>query len=83
MADATQFILTVGLPTLAVPIGILVNNSRLSDFRGDINRGFENMDRRFDEVERRIDDSRDLLRADFFRVEKSRRARIIHLEENR
>jgi hypothetical protein len=31
MTPETQTILTVGVPTLAVLIGILVNNSRLND----------------------------------------------------
>ena len=31
MADATQTVLTVSIPTLAVLIGIFVNNARLSD----------------------------------------------------
>lgn len=34
MADATQAIFTVGMATAAVLVGILVNNSRLSDLRG-------------------------------------------------
>jgi hypothetical protein len=63
MADATQAILTASIPTLAVLIGILVSNSRLSDLRSDMNR-------RFDDVNRRLEDTRDLLRAEFFRVEQ-------------
>jgi hypothetical protein len=78
MADV-QSILTVGLPTLAVLMGILVNNSRL----GDMNRRFDNMDRRFDDVNRQIDDFRESLLADFRRVEQAWTARVKHLEENR
>ena len=63
MADATQAILTASIPTLAVLIGILVSNSRLSDLRSDMNR-------RFDDVNRRLEDTRHLLRAEFFRVEQ-------------
>jgi hypothetical protein len=87
MADATQAILAATIPTLAVLIGILVNNSRLSDLRSDINRRFDNMGRRFDdrfdEVNRRIEDTRDLLRAEFLRVEQVLDARVKHLEEDR
>jgi hypothetical protein len=93
MADA-QSILTVGLPTLAVLIGILVNNSRFNDFnsrlnelRSDMNRRFDDTNRRFedrfDDVNRRIEDTRDLLRAAFLRVEQVLDARVKHLEENR
>lgn len=43
MADATiQTALAVGVPTLAVLVGILINNSRLNGFR-------RHMDARFDE----------------------------------
>jgi len=44
MADASiQTALAVGVPTLAVLVGMLVNNSRLNDLRG-------HMDARFDEM---------------------------------
>jgi|HubBroStandDraft_4_1064222.scaffolds.fasta_scaffold2495507_1 hypothetical protein len=76
MADLTQAILTATIPTLAVLIGILVNNSRLSDLRSDMNH-------RFDDVNHRIADTRDLLRAEFLRVEQVLDARVKHLEENR
>jgi hypothetical protein len=62
MADATQTVLTVGIPTIAVLVGILLNNSRLGDLRG-------HMDERLNDVNRRIDDARDLLRSEFVRVE--------------
>jgi hypothetical protein len=75
MADATQTF-TVGIPKLAVLTGILVNNSRLSDLRS-------HMDSRFNQVDRRIDDTRDLLRAEFLRVEQVLDARVKHLEDNR
>jgi hypothetical protein len=79
----TQSILTVGLPTLAVLIGILVNNSRLNDFNGRLKELREDMNRRFDDTIRRIEDTRDLLRAEFIRVEQVLDARVKHLEENR
>ena len=75
MADATQTVVTVAIPTLAVLIGILVNNSRLSDLRSYI-------DQRLSATDRRIDDHRDLLRAEFLRVEQVLDARVRHLEEN-
>ncbi len=72
MADATQPILTASIPTLAVLIGILVSNSRLSDLRRDMSRRFDDVNHRFDDVNRRLEDTRDLLRAEFFRVEQVR-----------
>jgi hypothetical protein len=82
MAD-TQSILTVGLPSLAVLIGILVNNSRFGDFNNRLSEIRSDMNRRFDDMNRRIDDTRDLLRAEFFRVEQVMDARLKHLEEDR
>lgn len=83
MADLTQAILTATIPTLAVLIGILVNNSRLSDLRTDMDRRFDGMNRRFDDMNVHISDTRDLLRAAFQRVEQVLDARVKHLEENR
>ena len=55
MADQTvQVALSVGVPTLAVLVGILINNSRLSDLRIHI-------DSRFDAVNQRFDDAKDTL----------------------
>ena len=82
MADATQMF-TVGIPTLAVLIGILVNNSRLSDVNNRLSDLRGDMNLRFDEVNRRIEDTRDLLRAEFFRVEQVLDARLKHIEEDR
>lgn len=76
MADSAQTVLTVGIPTLAVLIGILVNNSRLSD----TNRRLDDL--RAD-IARQLADTRDLLRSEFLRVEQVMDARLKHLEENR
>ena len=68
MADATlQTALAIGVPTLAVLTGILINNSRLSDLRG-------HMDARFD-------DMRETWRSELRRVEEVLDARLKHLEE--
>ncbi len=88
---------TAAFPTVAVVIGILVNNSRLGDvnvrigeFRADINRRFDEVDRRFAETDRRftetdrkILDTRDLLRGELFRMEQVFDARLKHIEESR
>lgn len=66
---------TAAFPTFAVLIGILINNQRLNDLT-------RNMDVRFAEVNRRIDDTKDVLRAEMFRVEQVLDARLKHLEES-
>jgi len=71
-------LLTIALaaaPTmLAVLVGILINNSRLSDLLGP-------MDSRFNDVDRRFDEMRDLWRAELHRVEEVLDARLKHIEE--
>jgi hypothetical protein len=92
-------ILTIALaavPTmLAVLVGILINNSRLSDTNariadllghmdarfGDMDHRFANVDHRFDGVDRRFDEMRDLWRSELYRVEQVIDARLKHLEE--
>ena len=63
MADTAQTILTVSVPTLAVLIGILVNNARLSDLNKRIDELRADMDRRFDAMEK-------LFTEKLFRVEQ-------------
>jgi len=68
MADASiQTVLAVGVPTLAVLVGILINNSRLNDLRG-------HMDARFDEM-------RETWRSELRRLEEVLGARLKQLEE--
>ena len=64
--DQVQAVLTIGVPTLAVLIGILINNSRLSDLR--------------QHVDHRFDDTKETLRAELHRVEKILCSRLKHLE---
>ena len=47
--DNVQAILTVSVPTLAVLVGILINNSRLSDLRSYMDKRFDSMERRSDQ----------------------------------
>jgi len=72
--QAVQVALSVGVPTVAVLVGILINNSRLSDLRS-------HMDSRFDAVNKRFDDAKDMWRAEPHRVEEVIDARLKHLEE--
>ncbi len=66
---------TAAFPTFAVLIGILINNQRLNDFSRSV-------DQRFSETNRHIDDVKDVLRSEMFRVEQVLDARLKHLEEH-
>ena len=80
---------------LTVVMGILINNSRLGDTNarlgdinarlGDINLRFSelrsNMHARFDVVDQRFDDMRDMWRSELHRVEEVLDARLKHLED--
>jgi hypothetical protein len=89
--DNIQAIFTVGVPTLAVLVGILVNNSRLSDLRSYMDWRFESMERRFESMDKRLDsmeqrsdqrleDLKETWRAELRRVEEVLDARLKHLE---
>jgi hypothetical protein len=68
MGDASvQTALAVGVPILAVVVGILIDNSWLNDLRG-------HMDARFD-------DMRETRRSELRRVGEVLDARLKHLEE--
>ena len=71
----------MGIPTLAVLIGILINNSRLSDLKSHMDARFQAMDARFQATDRRIDDARELLRTEFRRVEEIMDARLSRIEQ--
>ena len=59
---------------LAVLGGILINNARLTDLRVHVDSRFDGVDRRFDEM-------RDLWRAELHRVEEVLDVRLKHLED--
>jgi hypothetical protein len=75
MDASFQLAMSMGVPTLAVLVGILINNSRLSDLRSEMQRGFAQMDHRFD-------DMKSTWRAELLRVEGVLDARLSHLEKN-
>ena len=70
---------------LAVPLGILVNNSRLNDLRSSIDSRFNEVRRRFDDIDRKMDqrfeDMKSTWRSELHRVEEVLDARLKHLEE--
>ncbi|MEO8051697.1 MAG: hypothetical protein ABI833_14865 [Acidobacteriota bacterium] len=71
-------ILTIALATvptmITVLIGILINSTRLSDLRSY-------MDVRFNVVDRRLDEMKDIWRSELHRVEGVLDAHLKHLEE--
>lgn len=54
---------TAAFPTIAVLIGILINNQRLTDVNQRLTDFARSVDVRFAETNRRIDDSKEVLRA--------------------
>ena len=75
MTDQTvQTALSIGVPSLAVLVGILVNNSRLSDLRSDI-RSLNS------DLRATISDAARLQEANLRRVEEVLDARLRHIEE--
>jgi len=74
MDGSTQLALSICVPTLAVLVGILINNSRLSDMNSRLDDLRAHMDARFD-------DMKDMWRSELHRVEEVLDARLRHLEE--
>jgi hypothetical protein len=78
-------ILTIALASLptmiAVLVGILVNNSRLSDLRSYMDARFHSVDGRFDSIDRRFDEMKDMWRSELRRVEEVLDARLKHIEQ--
>ncbi|MGO4885703.1 MAG: hypothetical protein ACLP59_33510 [Bryobacteraceae bacterium] len=69
-----QIVLTVGVPTLAVLLGSLINNSRMSDLRAY-------MDSRFTALERVMDARFQESAANLRRVEEVMDARLTRIEQ--
>jgi hypothetical protein len=66
---------TAALPTFVALIGILINNQRLNGFSRSV-------DLRFNDTNRHIDDVKDVLRSEMYRIEQVLDARLKHLEEH-
>jgi hypothetical protein len=70
------------VPTMfTVLVGILINNSRLSDVNTWIGELRSHMDSRFNGVDRRFEEMKDLWRSELHRVEEVLDARLKHIEE--
>jgi hypothetical protein len=67
-------VFAVGVPTLAVLSGILVNNSRLSDMQ-------RHLDQRLDDLKDLMNAKFETARADLIRVEQVVDARLKRLED--
>ena len=78
MVTNQQLYLAIGVPMLfnfgLIGLVLAYMNSRFTLLQ-------KNLDLRFDEVNRRFDDMRDLWRAELHRVEEVLDARLKHLEE--
>jgi hypothetical protein len=81
MDPALNLALSMGVPTIAVLVAILINNSRMSDLSAHMNRRFDDVSRRFDDMNRRFDDVKETWRSELYRVEQVLDARLKHLEE--
>jgi hypothetical protein len=81
MDASMQLALSIAVPTLTVLIGILINNSRLNDVNSRLGDLRADINTRFDHVERRLDDMKDMWRSELHRVEEVLDARLKHLEE--
>jgi hypothetical protein len=73
---------TAAFPTVAALVGILINNQRLNDFNQRFNDLTRMIDVRFADTNRHIDDVKELLRGEMFRMEQVIDARLKHLEEH-
>jgi hypothetical protein len=73
-SEDVKLAISVGVPSLTVLAGILINNSRLSDLRSSI-------DRRFDDLIRLIDARFQGQDEKLYRVEQVIDARLKHLEQ--
>jgi hypothetical protein len=75
MGASLQVAISISVPTLAVVLGILVNNSRLTDVNNRISDLRSHMDNRFDDI-------KETWRAELHRVEGVLDARLKHIEDN-
>jgi hypothetical protein len=70
------------LPTmLTVLIGILLNNARLSDVNSRLGELRSHMDSRFNGIDRRFEEMKEMWRTELHRVEEVLDARLKHLED--
>jgi hypothetical protein len=82
---ALQTAVSITVPAFAVFVGILMNNSRLSDLRSQMDARISDLrthlDSRFNEVDSRFEDLTEIWRPELRRVEDVIDARLKRLEE--
>jgi hypothetical protein len=70
---------------ITVQIGILINSARLSDLRSSVDGCLSDlhsyMDLRFNDVDRRLEEMKEMWRSELHRVEGVLDARLKHLED--
>ena len=81
MEPMTQVLLTVTIPTVTVLIGILVNNSRLTDLRNCVDIRAMATDRRIEDLKAFMRAGLSAVRSEMRRMEEVLDARLKHLEE--
>lgn len=88
MDASIQLALSIGVPTLAVLVGIRINNSRLGDVNSrlnDMNSRLADMNSRLGDLrtdmDTRFEDMKAMWRSELHRVEEVLDARLKHLEE--
>jgi len=70
------------VPTmLTVLIGILLNNARLSGVNSSLGELRSHMDSRFNGIDRRFEEMKEMWRTELHRVEEVLDARLKHLED--
>jgi hypothetical protein len=80
-SEDVKLAISVGVPSLTVLAGILINNSRLSDLRMSLSETRSSLDQRFDDLIRLIDARFDGQDQKLYRVEQVIDARLKHLEQ--
>ena len=77
----TQLYIAIGLPTIAVLTSLVISLVQISGIREDMRgmRAYINV--KFEALNQRFDDMRDLWRAELHRVEEVLDARLKHMEE--
>jgi hypothetical protein len=73
-SDDVKFAISVGMPSLMVLVGVLINNSGLSDLQNSVNKRFDDLNRFLDARFQTQDEK-------LYRVEQVIDARLKHLEE--
>jgi cell division protein FtsL len=81
MDSSIQLALSIGVPTLAVLVGILISNSRMGDVNGRLNDMNSRIDDLRAHMDARFDEMKDMWRSELHRVEEVLDARLKHLEE--